>query len=119
MTDHISLTGLEVRARHGVLDSERATDQLFVIDLDVVLDLGPAGNSDELAATLDYGALAQRIHGLVSGESHSLIETVASRIATEVLADQRVDAVRVTVHKPKAPIAETFADVSVTLERSR
>ena len=119
MTDHISLTGLEVLARHGVLASEKDNEQLFVIDVDLSIDLAVAGDSDDLAATVDYGALAESIHRLVSDESHSLIETVAARIAAQVLADHRVETVQVTVHKPNAPIERHFSDVSVTLERSR
>lgn len=119
MTDRISLTGLQVFAKHGVLESEKASEQLFVVDLDLSLDLEDAGTRDDLSATVDYGELAERIHGLVSGESHSLIETVAARVAAEVLSDSRIDSVRVTIHKPDAPIAREFTDVSVTLERSR
>jgi len=119
VTDHISLTGLQVLAKHGVLASEKENEQLFVVDVDLRLDLADAGDSDDLTATVDYGALAERIHHLVSGESHSLIETVAERVAAEVLSEGRVETVRVTVHKPNAPIERHFSDVSVTLERSR
>lgn len=119
MTDHISLTGLEVLAKHGVLASEKENEQLFVVDVDLRLDLAEAGDTDDLTATVDYGALAERIHRLVSDESHSLIEAVAERVAAEVLSNGRVETVRVTVHKPNAPIESHFADVSVTLERSR
>jgi dihydroneopterin aldolase len=119
VTDHISLTGLEVLAKHGVLASEKENEQLFIVDIDLGLDLAEAGDSDDLRATVDYGALAESIHRVVSDESHALIETVAERVAAEVLSDGRVETVRVTVHKPNAPIERSFADVSITLERSR
>jgi dihydroneopterin aldolase len=48
-----------------------------------------------------------------------LIETVAARIADQVLADQRVHAVEITVHKPHAPLSHPFTDISVTLCRQR
>ncbi len=118
-TDRITLTGLRVHGRHGVHEHERRRGQEFVVDATVWLDLGPAAAADELSATLDYGVLAQRAAQIVSGQPCNLIETVAARIADEVLADQRVQAVEVTVHKPSAPIPLAFADVAVTTRRSR
>ena len=78
-----------------------------------------AASSDELADTLDYGALAQRAADIVAGPARKLIETVAGAIAEDVMADERVHAVEVVVHKPSAPIPLTFADVAVTARRSR
>jgi dihydroneopterin aldolase len=102
-----------------VHEHERTYGQEFVVDATVWLDLGPAGATDELSATLDYGGLAQRAARIVGGPPCDLIETVAARIATEVLTDQRVQAVEVTVHKPQAPIPLPFADISVTTHRRR
>ncbi len=119
MTDRIELKGIEVLARHGVLDQEKQEPQIFRIDLTLYLDLSRAGASDDLSDTVDYGNLAQVAHDLVRDESHDLIETVASRIAATVLAEQPVDRVTVTVHKPEAPIPVTFEDVAVTVDRSR
>lgn len=117
--DRITLTGLRVYGRHGVHDHERAHGQEFVVDATVWLDLGPAAATDELSATLDYDALAQRAARIVGGEPCNLIETVAARIASDVLADQRVHAVEVTVHKPVAALSLPFADVAVTTRRAR
>jgi len=117
--DRITLTGLRVHGWHGVHDFERRDGQEFVVDATVWLDLGPAAATDDLSATLDYGALAQRAARIVGGQPYNLIETVAARIATEVLSDQRVQAVEVTVHKPQAPIPLSFTDVSVTTHRRR
>ena len=93
-----------MRGHHGVFDHERRDGQDFVVDLTVWLDLSAAAASDELADTLDYGALAERAAAIVGGEPCDLIETVAGRIADDVLADPRVRAVEVVLHKPQAPI---------------
>jgi 7,8-dihydroneopterin aldolase/epimerase/oxygenase len=119
VTDRIELTGIEVVARHGVLEHEKQEPQVFLIDLTLYLDLSTAGASDDLADTVDYGRLAQVAHDLVEGESHDLIESVAQQIATAVLDEPLVDRVTVTVHKPEAPIPLTFSDVAVTVDRSR
>ena len=117
--DRITLTGLRVHGWHGVHDFERRDGQEFVVDATVWLDLGAAAATDDLSATLDYGALAQRAAQIVGGQPCDLIETVAGRIATEVLTDQRVEAVEITVHKPHAPLSHAFTDVSVTVSRAR
>ena len=119
MTGRIDLSGIEVDARHGVLESEKSNSQLFKVDVSAYLDLNPAVNSDDLPDTLDYGALAEQVHEIVANESHQLIETVADRVASHVMSDDRVTKVVVTVHKPEAPIEVPFSDVAVTIERTR
>ena len=116
--DRIELRGLTVRGHHGVFAHERRDGQDFVVDLTVWLDLSAAAASDELADTLDYGALAQRAAEIVGGEPSDLIESVAGRIADDVLTDRRVRAVEVVLHKPQAPIPLQFTDVAVVLHRS-
>ncbi|HEY2948486.1 MAG TPA: dihydroneopterin aldolase [Micromonosporaceae bacterium] len=117
MTDRITLTGLRARGRHGVYGSERAAGQDFVVDVVLEVDLSAAAGSDDVADTIHYGELADRIVGVVAGEPVSLIETLAQRVMDVCLADARVAAATVTVHKPQAPIAHEFADVAVTLRR--
>nr|WP_239028840.1 dihydroneopterin aldolase [Pseudonocardia acidicola] len=113
------MRGLRVRGHHGVFDHERRDGQDFVVDVTVWIDLDAAAKSDDLADTLDYGALAQRAAAVVGGEPCNLIETVSARIAEEVMTDERVHAVEVTLHKPQAPIPLEFADVAVVARRSR
>ncbi|GAB3601470.1 dihydroneopterin aldolase [Microbacterium tumbae] len=117
--DEILLAGLSVFGRHGVYDHEREDGQQFVVDLRLHLHLADAAASDDVADTVHYGELADRVAAVVAGEPVNLIETLAGRIADVVLADERVLHVAVTVHKPQAPIAQTFSDVAVTLHRGR
>jgi dihydroneopterin aldolase len=119
MTDRIRISGIEVRAKHGVLDFEKTQDQLFRVDLEVRLDLGEAGSSDQLERTIDYGELAQRTHDFVATNSFNLIESIAHGIAELVMEYPGALAVEVTVHKPDAPITVPFQDVSVTVGRER
>ncbi|MGO1768311.1 MAG: dihydropteroate synthase [Microbacterium sp.] len=116
----IALTGLRVRGHHGVLASERENGQEFVIDVALRLPVGPAARSDDLADTVHYGELAETVAAIVAGEPVDLIETLGGRIADAVLAfDTRIAETEVTVHKPQAPIALAFDDVSVTVRRRR
>ena len=118
MADRIELRGLRVRGHHGVFDHERRDGQDFLIDITLWLDLRPAAGSDDLADTVDYGALAQLAHDIVAGTPRNLIETVGAQIADEVMADERISACEVTVHKPSAPIPLAFDDVAVVTRRS-
>lgn len=119
MTDRITLTGLRVRGRHGVFEHERRDGQDFLIDLTVWVDTDKAAGTDDVADTVDYGALAHRAAAIVGGDPCNLIERVAATVAEDVMADERVHAVEVTIHKPAAPIGLPFADVAVTARRSR
>ena len=99
--DRILLEGMVFHGRHGTLPAERELGQAFVVDVELRLDLRPAGLSDELARTVDYGQVHRRVREIVEGEPVNLTETVAERIAAAVLEDHpAVEAVRVRVAKP-------------------
>lgn len=117
--DHITLTGLRAFAHHGVFEHERRDGQEFVIDVTARLDLRGAGSDDELASTVHYGVLAEQVVAAVETDPVDLIETVAERVAGVVLRHGAVWQTEVTVHKPQAPIAVPFSDVSVTIVRGR
>lgn len=117
--DSLAITGLTVHANHGVFDFERRDGQPFIIDLTVWLDTSGAASGDDLALTLHYGELAEEVAAAVSADPVDLIETLAERVARVVLAHPVAQSVRVTVHKPEAPIPLTFADVSITILRRR
>ncbi|MFE3442090.1 dihydroneopterin aldolase [Nocardia sp. NPDC059180] len=118
--DRIELRGLRVFGHHGVFDHEKRDGQEFLIDLTVSADFTAAAASDDLADTVDYGALAELAVRIVAGPPRDLIETVVSEIADAVMAaEPRIDAVEVVVHKPSAPIPHTFADVRVVTTRQR
>lgn len=119
MSDRIVIEGLEVWAHHGVLPHERELGQRFVVDVALEVDLAPAGASDALAETVDYGALAQAIHDRVAGERHDLLERVAERVAELVLDEPLVRSVEVAVRKPSAPLTVAAGEVRVEVRRSR
>jgi dihydroneopterin aldolase / 2-amino-4-hydroxy-6-hydroxymethyldihydropteridine diphosphokinase len=117
--DQIRLVGVRATGHHGVLESERRDGQEFAVDVVLHLDTRPAAASDDLGTTVDYGALARVVAGIVRGESVQLIETLADRIARACLVDPAVLAADVAVHKPAAPIAERFDDVVLAVRRYR
>jgi len=117
--DEIRITGLECFGHHGVFEFERREGQTFVIDLVIGLDTAAAAASDDLRDTVDYGSLALAVKADVERDPVDLIETLAQRIADRCLLAVGVRWVRVTVHKPDAPIEATFSDVTLTITRVR
>jgi dihydroneopterin aldolase len=118
-SDRITLSGLRGRGLHGVYPRERMEGQTFVVDAVLEVDTRAAAARDELARTVDYGGIAEKLVAAIEGEPVNLIETLASRLAGICLADPAVSAVEITVHKPDAPITVPFEDVSVTIRRER
>jgi dihydroneopterin aldolase len=117
-TDELAILGLECFAHHGVFDFERREGQIFVVDLLLGLDTAAAAASDDLHDTVDYGSLVGAVKAAVERDPVDLIETLAQRIADVCLLDDRVEWVRVTVHKPNAPIDATYSDVALTITRA-
>jgi dihydroneopterin aldolase len=102
---------------HGVLAEERDRAQPFEVDVYLDVDLRAAGASDDLADTLDYGTIATQVAALIAGESHALLERLASRIASELLADRRVASVTVDVRKLRPPVPVDLAWAGVRVVR--
>ncbi|MFT4085090.1 MAG: dihydroneopterin aldolase [Nocardioides sp.] len=117
MTDELAISGIECFGFHGVFDFERRQGQVFVIDLVLGLDTRAAAVSDDLQDTVDYGSLTGKVKAGVETDPVDLIETLAQRIADLCLLEAGVEWVRVTVHKPGAPIDATFSDVALTITR--
>ena len=115
--DHISLVGIEERGLHGMLDHERQDGQLFLVDADIYLDLQAAGASDQIADTVDYSRVSALISQIITGPPCDLLEKVATQIAEETLELANVQAVRICLHKPEAPLGLEKEDVSVTIWR--
>ncbi|MCW2768744.1 MAG: folB [Aeromicrobium sp.] len=117
--DRIDLRGIAAHGHHGVFDEEKRDGQTFIADVSLGLDLGPAAREHDLTKTVHYGILAQQIHDAIVADPVDLIETLALRMVDLCLAEEPVQWVSVTVHKPEAPIAVAFDDVAVTIERSK
>jgi dihydroneopterin aldolase len=115
--DVIEIRGIRGFGRHGVFEQERADGQEFVVDVRLELDTRPAAASDDLADTVNYGVVAERVHAAIENDPVDLIETLAHRIAELCLADPRVTGTAVTIHKPSAPITVPFDDVVLTVQR--
>lgn len=115
----IELRGLRVLARCGAGARERAVPQPLEIDVDVVADLAPAGRSDSLTDTVDYGKLCDVV-AAAAARPVALLEHLAQGIADALLdEDRRIGAVVVTVRKLRPPVPHDLASAGVRLTRAR
>lgn len=120
MSDHVRVHRIAVYGRHGVLPEEERLGQRFYISLDAVLDLAPAGRSDEVAETVSYADLTAIAVEIGTERRFKLIEALAEAIAAEILARfARIAAITVTVDKPGAPVPAILDGVSVAITRGR
>jgi len=120
MTDTIFVTGLSIHARHGVMDHETEVGQRFVIDLELYTDLSEPSRTDRLADTVSYAEVVATTTAAFKNTNYKLLERAAGAVADAILAAfPRIRSVKITVHKPHAPIAEIFEDVGVVLTRTR
>ncbi|MBI2710829.1 MAG: dihydroneopterin aldolase [Actinobacteria bacterium] len=117
--DVIELRGLRLVGICGALPEEQHRPQPLEIDLDVVAELGPAGRSDRLDDTVDYGALCALVERVVTAERFVLLERLATRLAEVVLQDDRVERVTVAVRKLRPPVAQDLATSGVRITRRR
>ena len=115
--DRIELRGLRAVGTHGALPEEQFRAQPFEVDVDLQIDLRRAVQSDVLADTVDYGALAESVERVVTKERFQLLERLAERIADEVRQDERVEAATVTVRKLRPPVAVDLGSAAVTITR--
>ena len=120
MPDPIFVKGLVIHARHGVMDHETEVGQRFVIDLELYSDLSESSRTDHLSDTVSYANVVTTAVAASKNTNYKLLERAAGAVADAILAAfPRIRAVKVTVHKPHAPIAAIFEDVGVVLTRSR
>lgn len=120
MTDRIVLAGMSFQARHGVNDWEKVEAQRFEVDVELLLDVQPAGIDDDLAKTIDYRAVYATTRQIVESTTFNLIEALAEAIAHELLLEQgRVDEVVVRVRKPEVRLDGPLAYSGVEIRRVR
>ncbi|MET4797534.1 dihydroneopterin aldolase [Bradyrhizobium sp. LB11.1] len=120
MTDTIFVTGLSIHARHGVMEHETEVGQRFVIDLELYTDLSEPSRSDRLSDTVSYADVVATTTSAFKNTNYKLLERAAGAVADAILSHfPRIRAVKITVHKPHAPIAAIFDDVGIMLTRSR
>jgi dihydroneopterin aldolase len=119
VSDRILLDGMRFQGTHGVFAEEQVTPQPFEVDVELKLNLQPAGLSDDLALTIDYAAVYDACRQIVESTRFNLIEALAEAIAHELLAGYPADEVTVRVRKPAVKLSGPFRGAGVEIRRRR
>jgi len=119
VTDRIILQNIRLLGRHGVYEEERATAQPFEIDVELVLDLQPAGGEDDLERTVDYGQVYEIVREVIEDRSFQLLEAIAETIAQSILRAFAIDEVGVRVRKPEVQLGGPLDHAAVEIWRRR
>ena len=120
MSDRIALANMLFVARHGVNEWEKTEAQRFEVDVELALDVQPAGLEDDLARTVDYRGVYDMTRQVVESTTFNLIEALAEAIAHEVLGSQPlVEEVVVRVRKPEVRLGGPLDHASVEIRRRR
>lgn len=119
MSDRIMLDTMTFQGTHGVHPEEQAHHQPFEVDVELRLNLQPAGVDDDLALTVDYAAVYETCRQIVESTRFRLIEALAEAIAHEVLAGFPVDEITVRVRKPAVKLGGPLRSAGVEIRRRR
>lgn len=119
MSDRIVLDGMAFQGTHGVYPEEHETPQRFEVDVELALNLQPAGLNDDLALTLDYARVFETCRQIVESTRFDLIEALAEAIAHELLAEFAADEVTVRIRKPEVKLGGTLRSAGVEIRRRR
>jgi len=115
--DRIRLKNITFYAHHGYYEAERELGQKFEVDIDVACRLRQAADSDTLQETIDYRAIYQIARDTFENYKFKLIETVAERIAGQILQLPGIEEVVIRVRKPHVPLNGLLDYVEVEICR--
>jgi dihydroneopterin aldolase len=119
VSDKIIIAGIHFTGHHGVSQEEQILGHRFRVDVELTLDLRPAGTADDLALTVDYGEVVKRVAAVGETRRFRLLEALAEAIATDLLEHFPVAEVRVRTMKCTPPIPEHVEAAGVQIERRR
>ncbi|MGE5390228.1 MAG: dihydroneopterin aldolase [Deltaproteobacteria bacterium] len=117
--DKIIAKGMRFIGCHGVLSEEKTEPQVFIVDLELFLDLRPAEQEDNLELTVDYSQIYEMVKKIVEEKSFNLIEALAGNIAAQIIERFPVQSAGVTVYKPQAPVQGEFDYFAVSIQREQ
>jgi dihydroneopterin aldolase len=118
-SDKIFLEDVRFYAHHGVTSAQRDVGAWFSVDAELLCDVRPAALSDDLRATIDYGAVAARIVEIGTKQRVNLLERLAGMVAEALLREYPCEAVRVRLRKMTPPLGGLHGIPGVEVVRHR
>lgn len=117
--DKIIIKDLEIFANHGVYSAEQELGQKFLVSAELLTDTRAAGLSDDLTESVHYGEVSLLIKKIMEENTFKLIERAAEEIALGILTSfSNVNALKLTIKKPWAPVRLPLDTVAVEIERA-
>jgi dihydroneopterin aldolase len=117
LSDRIVLQNIRLEGRHGYYQHELASPQPFEVDVELLLDLRPAGVDDDLTKTVDYARVYEIVARIIGSASFRLLEAIAEAISKEILAAFPIDEVVVRVRKPAVQLGGPLDHAAVEIRR--
>jgi 7,8-dihydroneopterin aldolase/epimerase/oxygenase len=118
--DRIVLNRMQFFGYHGAIPEENKLGQRFYIDVELFLDLEPAGRSDDLSLTINYAEVYGKVKEIAEGRPFQLIEALAEQVASVLLQTYTsIYEIAVRVTKPHPPFDTHFDGVTVHIHRKR
>ncbi len=118
-TDCLRIQNMTFYGYHGVDAEERRLGGKFSLDVEMHLDLRPAGESDDLTKTVDYKAVYDLVRRVHDGEHYLLLEALAEAVASAILAKFAVEEVVLRVRKHSVPLQGLIDYTEVEIRRGR
>ena len=119
LSDRIILANMQFQGRHGYYDYEQLTMQPFEVDVELAINLQPAGVDDDLEQSVDYGKVYDAVRQIVESTSYRLLEALAEAISHELLTDFAIEEVTVRVRKPTVKLSGPLDYAAVEIRRQR
>lgn len=118
-SDCIRIVNMTFYGHHGIEESERELGGRFAIDVELYLDLGPAGRTDDLTKTIDYKAVYDLVRRMESSRRYQLLEALAHDVAESILTNFAVEKVVVRARKQSVPLGGLIDHTEVEIQRGR
>jgi dihydroneopterin aldolase len=117
--DVIKLSNIVFYAHHGYYEAERELGQRFEVDIEVECDLRDKITNDDLKLTIDYRHIYAIAKDAFENNKFKLLETVANRIAAQIIQIDPVQAVLIRVRKPHVPLKGFLDHIEIEIKRSK
>lgn len=115
----IQIKGISAFGFHGVFDHEKINGQEFIVDVELSYNASQALKTDNVNDAVDYGAVVILVKKIIENTRRDLIEVLADDVANKVLEINLVDRVKITLHKPFAPVEVKVSDIAVIVEKKK
>ncbi len=117
--DNIHIKDLELYCNHGVYPEETVLGQKFLFDVTLYTDTRPAGLTDDLEKSINYGEISHFIKDYMKEHTYKLLEAAAENLCRELLWNTKgLQRVQLEIKKPWAPVGLPLDTVSVEIDRS-